>query len=390
MKTLPRHITATVIDIDVTDECNLRCVYCFKGPKTPRYIEMKTARAAVDWVIRASRNYPKISVNFMGGEPLLAWPIIRDLVPWTRRRANSCGKRVNFSMTTNLTLMNKEVRDFVDQHGFGVLMSIDGCPELHNIQRVAMKEQHLYKTIEYWTRSLLKTRPQSDARMTLLPKNVSLLSKSFEYLTVKIGFKNVVLSIADFPDWTEELLKEYKHQLEIISDKLEESYHKGTNYCLKILSWLLKKVIHPQKQKIQIGKRTSPCGAGYNYQMIDFNGDIWPCHRFDGAIQLHGLDEELKMGNVFEDYYNDKLANAFLNFNFKDHLKPECKTCPIFMQCAGGCPAANLYYMRDIYTPHPNYCRLKWIEYEVSEKLYDRLSKKNCEAFLKDMATPFN
>lgn len=138
MECLPRHLTSTAIDIDVTDDCNLRCVYCFKGPKTPQYINMETARTAVNWVIRASRDNDSISVNFMGGEPLLAWYIIRDLVPWARRRANSFGKRVYFSMTTNLTLMNQEVRDFVDKNGFGVLMSIDGCPELHNKQRIVI------------------------------------------------------------------------------------------------------------------------------------------------------------------------------------------------------------------------------------------------------------
>jgi len=389
MRCLPRYFTATAIDIDVTDDCNLRCVYCFKGPKTTRYIEMKTARAAVDWVIRASRDHSQISVNFMGGEPLLAWPLIKELAPWTRRRAKTYGKSVYFSMTVNLTLMNDEIREYVDRNGFGVLMSIDGCPELHDIQRVAIKPEHRYKTVEYWARSLLRTRPQSDARMTLIPKNVSLLSRSFEYLTREIGFQNVVLSTADYPDWTEEYLKEYKHQLEIIADKVEESYHSGRNDSLKILSWLLKKIIHPQKQGMPIEKRSSPCGAGYNYQMIDFNGDIWPCHRFDGAIQLHGLENELKMGNVFKGDYNNNLSNAFLNFNFKEHQKEECRTCPIVVQCAGGCPAANLYYMKNIYIPHENYCRLRQVEYPIVEQLYDRLMKKKCEAFLKDMAIPF-
>ncbi|MBN1903309.1 SPASM domain-containing protein [Candidatus Sumerlaeota bacterium] len=390
MRYFPRQIISTSIDIDVTDDCNLRCVYCFKGPKTPRYIEMNTARAAVDWVIRASRSNNEISINFMGGEPLLSWPLIRDLVPWARRRAHSFGKRVGFSMTVNLTLMNEEIREYVDQNGFGVLMSIDGCPELHDKQRVAIKPEHKFKTVEYWAKSLLRTRPQSDARMTLIPKNVSLFSRSFDYLTREIGFINVMPATADYSDWNEDFLKEYKQQMEIIIENVEESYHKAPIYSFKNISWMLKKAIHPLKQGKRIEKRVSPCGAGYNYQMIDFNGDIWPCHRFDGAIQLHGLENEMKMGNVFGDYYNDKLANAFLNFNFQDHLKPECKTCPILSQCAGGCPAANLYYMRDIYTPHPNYCRLRWIEYEVAEKLYDRLSKKNCEAFLKDMATPFS
>ncbi|MBN1901299.1 SPASM domain-containing protein [Candidatus Sumerlaeota bacterium] len=390
MKGIPKFVTSTAIDIDLTDDCNLRCVYCFKGPKTPRYIEMETARAAVDWVIRASRDYPEISVNFMGGEPLLSWDIIRELVPWARRRAHSFGKRVYFSMTTNLTLMNQEIRDFVDQNGFGVLMSIDGCPELHDKQRVAIKPEHRFKTVEYWAISLLKTRPRSDARFTLIPKNVSLLSKSFEYLTREVGFRSVSLSLADYPDWSDEYFKEYQKQLDKISYIVEESYYMKNIIYLKTFSWYLKKFFYPLKNNLKIEKKNSPCGAGYNYQMIDFNGDIWPCHRFDGAIQLHGLENEMKMGNVFSDYYNDKLANAFLNFNFKDHLKPECKTCPILMQCAGGCPAANLYYMRDIYTPHPNNCRLRWIEYEVAEKLYERLSKKNCEAFLKDMATPFS
>jgi uncharacterized protein len=195
-KNLPKYITATSIDIDVTDDCNLRCVYCFKGHKSPRYIEKNTARAAIDWIIMASRNYPKVSVNFMGGEPLMAWPLIKDLVFWGRRRAKSFGKDIHFSLTTNLTLLNQEIREYFDQFGFGVLMSIDGCPELHDKQRVAIKPEHRYETVEYWARSLLKTRPNSDARFTLIPKNAGLLSRSFQYLTEQIGFNNVVLSNA--------------------------------------------------------------------------------------------------------------------------------------------------------------------------------------------------
>lgn len=390
MECAPCHITATAIDIDVTDDCNLRCVYCFKGPKSPRYIDNKTARRAVDWIIHASRDYPDISVNFMGGEPLLAWNLIKELVLWGRNRAKSYGKNIRFSMTTNLTLMNDEIRAFVDQYGFGVLMSIDGCPELHDKQRIAQHPDHRYKTVEYWARSLLRTRPRSDARMTLIPRNVSLLAKSFQYLTEEIGFQSVVLSAADYPDWTDELLQEYKEQMELIASMLEQGYKNGKILSLKLLTWMIKMIIHPRRQGKNITERVSPCGAGYNYQMIDFNGNIWPCHRFDFAIQIHNFDNELKMGNIFENYYNDKLANVFLNFNFKEHQKEECKSCPIFVQCAGGCPACNLYYMRNIYLPHENYCRLRQIEYKVAEKLYNKLIDDKNETFIKDLEKPFN
>lgn len=225
--------------------------------------------------------------------------------------------------------------------------------------------------------------------MTVIPKNINLLYESFRYLTHKIGFKNVSLATSDYPDWNDAYLNEHRNQLELISFMVEESYSKDSLKCLNTFSWYMKKILRPKSLNTNLVNKDYPCGAGYNYQMIDFNGDIWPCHRFDGAIQFHGLEDSLKLGNINGDYYNDKLANAFLNFHFSDHQKSECKTCPLRIQCSGGCPAANLYYMRDIYTPHPNYCRIRWIEYEVAEKLYDRLSKKNCEAFLKDMSTPF-
>jgi len=390
MQNLPLSVIPTAIDIDVTDDCNLRCVYCFKGPKTPRYTDLKTVRNAINWIIEASSHVSKITVNLMGGEPLLCWDIIKEIVPWAKKRASSFNKDTYISMTTNLTLMNDEIRRFVDEYGMGILMSIDGSPEIHNAQRCPLSPEHNFDLVEKWAKDLLRTRPRSDARMTLVPKNVSKLSKGFEYLVNKIGFQSVMISPAEYPDWTEEYFMEYKYQLNMIATFIKNAYLQKRILKFNLFHWYIKKLVHPSSQGVKnLRERVSPCGAGYNYLMIDFNGDIWPCHRFDNAIQKHNLDKELKMGNLYLDGFNDGLAHVFQTFNFLKMRPEKCMTCSIQEICCGGCPAANLYYTKNIYLPHENVCKLHQIEYEVAENLYNDLIKMNLKSFEEDLKHPF-
>src|SRR6185369_7648275 len=130
--------------------------------------------------------------NFMGGEPTMRWDLIKSLVPWARRRGRASGKLVTFSMTSNLTLWTDEIREFVDQWGFGVLMSIDGCPEVQDAQRPAKNGRRMSSTIEHWARSMLRTRPKSTARATLHPTWIHRLFDSVDYLR-SIGFQEVAL-----------------------------------------------------------------------------------------------------------------------------------------------------------------------------------------------------
>jgi uncharacterized protein len=370
---IPVGTRTTAIDLDVTDGCNLACSYCFKNLDKPNNMTLQTAKDGIEWLIRASADSPDISVNFMGGKPSARFPMLKELVAWGKRRARAVGKRIQFSFTSNMTLWNDEMRRWVDEEGIGVLVSIDGAPETQDAQRPSKNGRPMGETVARWANSMVQTRPQSDGRMTVPPQHVEKFFENCKYPWETVGFINIVAADADYDNWDEHHFETYREQLRLICDYLFDDFTSGGKRSLKVLSYYLQQLIEPRDLDRAVERRNFPCGAGYNYLMIDPKGDIWPCHRFDGAAEDSGLGGKMKMGNIYSEVFNENLSNAFRNFDHSKVFKPACKTCPVEPICGGFCPAANLSDTGSIYTPHDNYCRLKWVLYEEAELLYRRM-----------------
>ena len=120
------------IDLFLTESCNFACPYCFVEGKRDRHMAPETAQAAVEFLIRESRDQDNIEMLLFGGEPLLRFDLIKDLVPYGYRRAREAGKTLSFSMTTNGSLMNRENLAFLRKHNIKFLLSLDGDEEMHN------------------------------------------------------------------------------------------------------------------------------------------------------------------------------------------------------------------------------------------------------------------
>lgn len=305
---------------------------------------------------------------------------MKDFVAWARPRAKAAGKSVYFSFTSNMTLWADEIRQWVDQNGIGVLMSIDGTPDVQDMSRPGKGGKKYGDTVMKWARSMLQTRPRSDARMTTSPAHVPFLFESCHYLWEEIGFQNIALGDADYEAWTEADFGIYETQMRMICDYLYEDFLRDGSKSLKIIAYFVKLLIHPRATNATIQRRNFPCGAGYNYSMIDHEGTIWPCHRFDGAAEDSGAGESIRLGNIFGEAYNEKLANVFQHFDHSRINKPACGTCPVEPICGGFCPAANLSSTGNLYTPHDSYCRLKSIAHAEAETLYNRIAEARPEA----------
>lgn len=368
---LPSLSSVTNLDFDVTEDCNLGCLYCFKGEMYSRHMSLSTMQRALDWLLAASGASKTVNCNFMGGEPTMRFPAIREFVPWARRRGAQCGKTVTFSMTTNLTLFTDEIRRFVDEHGFGILMSIDGTPEVQDAQRPAKNGKALSSIVEKWARSMLQTRRGSTGRATLHPHFVNHLADSVEYLQ-SLGFQVVAVSASEYGDWSEKHFAELDGQLRRIERFTLELIEAGVTFSAGAHRFYIDKLIRlrAQGRESEIKENRQPCGAGRGYMMVDYVGDIWPCHRFDGADTAAGMNGQFRFGNIFKDGFDHNLQRAFLDFDhYQDH-KESCRTCPVNPVCGGYCPAANLSDTGSIYTPHDTYCRWTQMWYESAERLY--------------------
>lgn len=372
VESLPE-FAVTNLDFDLTESCNLGCVYCFKGEKYRRDMSPETMRHAFDWLVDASRAASGISCNFMGGEPTLRFVQLREFVPWALRRARARGKRVTFSMTTNLTLFTDEIRRFVDEYGFGVLMSIDGEPAVQDAQRPTRGGKPTSRAVEYWARSMLQTRPRSQARATLTPAGVPALASSVRYLR-DVGFQEMAISAASYGQWTDSHFEMLRAELAGIVDEAVSVLATPREFHLTAFKFYVKHLVRLRRtgREDQIQFHPQPCGAGKGYLMVDFVGDLWPCHRFDGADTAAGARGAFRLGNIYQRGFNRRLQRAFFSFDHQRMTKPGCTTCPVHPVCGGYCPAANLADTGCIYTPHDSFCRWSRELYTAAEAIYDR------------------
>lgn len=371
---VPKTTWTTAIDLDITDGCNLACTYCFKNLDKPHNMSLETAKDAIEWLIRASGDSERISVNFMGGEPTLMFSRLKEIVRWGKRRAHAAGKRVFFSMTSNMTLWTDEIREWVDREGMGVLMSVDGLPEMQDAQRPSKDGKPKAQIVAKWAKSMLRTRPRSDGRLTISPQWVHRVFDTCVYMWDELGFTNIVAADCAYEDWTSGHIAMYREQMSRCAGYIYENFLKDRHIYICLFSILAEKLIVPRSKGEKPARRNSPCGAGYNYSMIDYQGNIWPCHRFDSAAEDSGTGHSMKMGNIYGEAYNEQLSNAFRNFDHSTIYKEACKTCPFEPICGGSCPAANLQHSREnIYKPHDAYCELKRIMYDIADGLHRRL-----------------
>ncbi len=338
----------TNLDLDITKACNLRCVYCFKGElaghaKPEMGVEL--AKAAIEWLIGVSRSATYLNVNLLGGEPTLAWPVIEHLVPYAKRRGLSMGKTIQFGITSNLTLVTPDMLSFAQQWGMGWHLSIDGCPEVQLAQRFAGHSEHI-GTIERVARAILSYKPGFCARATFTPPYFSKALDSFLYLR-GLGFTNFgfavstqKLTAADRAVWL--------GQVGAIIDEVLALAATGEHLDYGLLTYTLRACD---------SGRTASCGAGRGYLMIDERGDIWPCHRFDGASAEGNFGTGWCLGNILTGEF-DQEKHAWLLDRPWLRVRPQCIGCNVRSLCGGGCPAENLSEAGRVDRPREEYCQL--------------------------------
>ena len=328
-----------------------------------------TAKTATDWFLEASFQVKDLYINFMGGEPLLEFDLIRKIVPYGKRRGLIFGKSIQFSATTNLTLLTEEILNFWDEWGMGWLVSIDGCPEIQDEQRPFADGTGSSDVVQEKAKMLLKHRPHQHVRTTFTSHNVNDLYKNFLYL-VNLGFSHIILSMGDPPHFEEHHLKILDNQLRLIKNLIVQSFKSNTKVVLRIFEYYLIELVI--KKQNEVNELPMSCGAGRGMVLVDPDGNIWPCHRFDSAAKDFSHEETFLMGNIYQSF-NHKLHNFFLYFSHFRHHKTECPSCDLYKLCGGGCPAANVSYSQNPYLKHSADCLFDKMALKHTRQLYEEL-----------------
>ncbi len=371
----------TTVVLNVNTGCNLSCTYCYKEdldtPANGRKMDVATAKQAVEMLLRESPDEPRYTIVFFGGEPLTNLPLIREIVEWAEPLFAARGKRLDFSMTTNATLLDERTIDFLQAHRFSIAVSIDGPKAVHDRNRITVGGQGSYETVARKVRLLLgayKVRPIG-ARVTLTRGTTDVIG-IWDHLFNELGFAEVgfaPVTAGDVADYNlrEEELAEVFAGMKALGERYVEAACEGRNIGFSNLHQLLTDIHEGTKKAL-------PCGAGYSMVAIDRDGDVNLCHRFTGS-------EMRTFGNV-----GKGLDRAGLGEFLGQRLEREgtgCATCRIRNLCSGGCYHESYQRYGDPSHPVYHYCELMrdWVDFALGA--YARILSSNPGFFATHLAS---
>ena len=322
--------------LHVAHTCNLNCSYCFasqgKYHGERAVMSLEVGKRALDFLIENSGSRHNLEVDFFGGEPLMNFQMIKDLVAYAREQEKIHKKNFRFTLTTNGVLIDDDVIDFCNREMSNVVLSLDGRKEVHDKYRVDYAGNGSWEKIVPKFQKLVSARDGKGYYMrgTFTHSNPDFLNDI--KVMLDLGFKElsmepVVCAKGDAEELTEEdfsvVCKQYEDLANLMMKKDKEGdpftfYH----YMIDL------------KGGPCIYKRISGCGSGTEYMAVTPWGDLYPCHQFVG-------EEKYKLGDIYNGVTNKEAQNEFASCNV--YARPDCKDCWAKLYCSGGC-AANAYH----------------------------------------------
>ena len=364
----PSYIKALCLNI--IHDCNLKCKYCFaeegeyKGKR--KMMSVEVGKKAIDFVIKKSGPRRNIEVDLFGGEPIMAFENIKEIVDYAREQEKLFNKNIRFTMTTNATLLNDDIMEYIDKNMGNIVLSIDGRKDVNDSVRVRYDGSGTYDSIMPKIKKMVDKRDKSKqyyVRGTFTRNNIdffedvmALANENFDEISVE----PVVL-----PD---------DHELSLREEDLSTIFLQYD----KLYSEMLKRHSEGNAFKFYhfnidlqggpcVYKRISGCGAGHEYVAITPDGEIYPCHQFVG-------NKDFLLGNIYDETVDEKLSKEFRSAHI--YNKPLCKECWARFYCSGGCQANNFNFNGDIHIPYEIGCKMQKKRIECAIALKSKIMEK--------------
>ena len=330
-----RKTVVKALCLHIAHDCNLACKYCFaeEGEYHGRRALMsyEVGKKALDFLIASSGNRRNLEVDFFGGEPLMNWQVVKDLVAYGRQQEKLHDKHFRFTETTNGVLLNDEIQEFINKEMDNVVLSLDGRKEVNDAMRPFRSGKGSYDLIVPKFQKLADSRNQERyyVRGTFTRNNLDFSNDVLHF--ADLGFKQMSIEpvVGDESDpyaIREEdipkICEEYDRLAKIMIEREKEG--KGFNFFHFMIDL---------EGGPCVSKRLSGCGSGTEYLAVTPWGDLYPCHQFVGQ-------EEFLMGNVDEGITRPEIADEFRSCSV--YSKEKCRNCFAKFYCSGGC-MANAY-----------------------------------------------
>ena len=322
--------------LHIAHTCNLNCEYCFasqgKYQGERAVMSFEVGKRAFDWLIENSGSRRNLEVDFFGGEPLMNFEVVKQLVAYARSIEKQHNKNFRFTLTTNGLLIDDDVIEFANKEMSNVVLSLDGRKEVHDRYRVDYNGNGSFDKIVPKFQKLVKARDNKNYYMrgTFTHQNPDFL-KDIEVMLdlgfTELSMEPVVCSAGDPAELTPEDMTVVMEQYEKLAELMLKRDKEGKPFTF--YHYMIDLTGGPC-----IYKRISGCGSGTEYMAVTPWGDLYPCHQFVG-------DEAFKLGDIWQGVTNIETQNSFAECNV--YARKECRDCWARLYCSGGC-AANAYH----------------------------------------------
>ncbi|MBR3905783.1 MAG: thioether cross-link-forming SCIFF peptide maturase [Clostridia bacterium] len=322
--------------LHIAHTCNLNCAYCFasqgKYHGDRALMSFEVGKRALDFLIENSGTRHNLEVDFFGGEPLMNFDVVKQLVSYARSIEKEKGKNFRFTLTTNGMLIDDDVIEFANKECSNVVLSLDGRKEIHDRYRVDYQGRGSWEKIVPLFQKLVKARGGKDYYMrgTFTHSNPDFLKDIQVMLDLgfnELSMEPVVCAAGDPSELTEEDMPIVMEQYEKLAELMLQKDKEGKPFTF--YHYMIDLTGGPC-----IYKRISGCGSGTEYMAVTPWGDLYPCHQFVG-------DDKFKLGDIWQGVTNTQTQCEFAACNV--YARPECRDCWARLYCSGGC-AANAYH----------------------------------------------
>ena len=322
--------------LHIAHTCNLNCSYCFASQGNysgdRALMSFETGKRALDFLIENSGARKNLEVDFFGGEPLMNWDVVKQLVKYARKIEKEHNKNFRFTLTTNGVLVDDDVIEFSNKEMSNVVLSLDGRKEVHDRFRVDYAGNGSWEKIVPKFQKFVESRGNKDYYMrgTFTHANPDFLKDIETMLDLgftELSMEPVVCAKGDPSELTEEDMPVIFEQYEKLAELMIKRKDEGRPFTF--YHYMIDLSGGPC-----IYKRISGCGSGTEYMAVTPWGDLYPCHQFVG-------DDKFKLGDIWNGVDNEKIQNDFLSCNVYE--REECQNCWARLYCSGGC-AANAYH----------------------------------------------
>lgn len=322
--------------IHIAHTCNLNCEYCFasqgKYHGERAIMSLEVGKRALDFLVENSGTRRNLEVDFFGGEPLMNFDVVKEMVAYARSIEKEHNKNFRFTLTTNGLLIDDDVIEFANKEMSNVVLSLDGRKEIHDKYRVDYAGNGSWDRIVPKFQKLVEARGGKNYYMrgTFTHENPDFLKDIQEMLDLgftELSMEPVVCAPGESSELTEGDLPIVMEQYEKLAELMLERDKEGNPFTF--YHYMIDLTGGPC-----IYKRISGCGSGTEYMAVTPWGDLYPCHQFVG-------DEKFKLGDIWKGVDNTKIQDEFMSCNV--YARKECKDCWARLYCSGGC-AANAYH----------------------------------------------